>query len=118
MSMPIVLSNSQMSVTVLPEAIASPHKVYAHVENDLFMFPRIANYLFKCTFIFFWLCHLTISFLFCFCLQMDTLISQGSKSYYACVGESTHAYQSPSKDLSAINNRLNAGYVHFPDEYS
>nr|GMD72812.1 retinoblastoma-related protein 1 isoform X1 [Ipomoea batatas] len=41
--------------------------------------------------------------------KMDTLISQGSKSYYACVGESTHAYQSPSKDLSAINNRLNAG---------
>lgn len=41
------------------------------------------------------------------CLQMDALISHSSKSYYACVGESTHAYQSPSKDLSAINNRLN-----------
>lgn len=40
-------------------------------------------------------------------IQMDALISHGSKSYYACVGESTHAYQSPSKDLTAINNRLN-----------
>ncbi|XP_076892687.1 retinoblastoma-related protein-like [Bidens hawaiensis] len=39
--------------------------------------------------------------------KMDALISHGSKSYYACVGESTHAYQSPSKDLTAINNRLN-----------
>ncbi|KAL7197215.1 hypothetical protein ACSBR1_037102 [Camellia fascicularis] len=39
--------------------------------------------------------------------KMDALISNGSKSYYACVGESTHAYQSPSKDLTAINNRLN-----------
>jgi hypothetical protein len=39
--------------------------------------------------------------------QMDALISHSSKSYYACVGESTHAYQSPSKDLTAINNRLN-----------
>jgi retinoblastoma-like protein 1 len=38
---------------------------------------------------------------------MDALISHSTKSYYACVGESTHAYQSPSKDLSAINNRLN-----------
>lgn len=44
------------------------------------------------------------------CLQMDALISHSSKSYYACVGESTHAYQSPSKDLTAINNRLN-GYA-------
>jgi len=43
-------------------------------------------------------------------MQMDALISHSSKSYYACVGESTHAYQSPSKDLSAINNRLN-GYA-------
>ena len=41
--------------------------------------------------------------------QMEALISHSSKSYYACVGESTHAYQSPSKDLTAINNRLN-GY--------
>ncbi|KAK6920509.1 Retinoblastoma-associated protein, A-box [Dillenia turbinata] len=40
--------------------------------------------------------------------KMDALISSGSKSYYACVGESTHAYQSPSKDLTAINNRLNS----------
>ncbi|CAN8259637.1 unnamed protein product [Cochlearia groenlandica] len=39
--------------------------------------------------------------------KMDALISHSSKSYYACVGESTHAYQSPSKDLSAINNHLN-----------
>lgn len=44
------------------------------------------------------------------CAQMDALISHSSKSYYACVGESTHAYQSPSKDLTAINNRLN-GYA-------
>ena len=44
------------------------------------------------------------------CLQKDALISHSSKSYYACVGESTHAYQSPSKDLTAINNRLN-GYA-------
>ncbi|VFQ67508.1 unnamed protein product [Cuscuta campestris] len=39
--------------------------------------------------------------------KMDALISHSSKSYYACVGESTHAYQSPSKDLTAINNHLN-----------
>ncbi|KAI8539083.1 hypothetical protein RHMOL_Rhmol09G0153500 [Rhododendron molle] len=43
-----------------------------------------------------------------------------SKSYYACVGESTHAYQSPSKDLTAINNRLNGnrklrGTLNFDD---
>lgn len=45
---------------------------------------------------------------FCFHgFQMDALNSHSSKSYYACVGESTHAYQSPSKDLTAINNRLN-----------
>uniref|UniRef100_A0A1D1ZL71 Retinoblastoma-related protein n=2 Tax=Anthurium amnicola TaxID=1678845 RepID=A0A1D1ZL71_9ARAE len=41
--------------------------------------------------------------------KMDALLSPSSKSYYACVGESTHAYQSPSKDLTAINNRLNCG---------
>ena len=41
---------------------------------------------------------------------MDALISNSSKSYYACVGESTHAYQRPSKDLTAINNLLN-GYT-------
>nr|CAD1839013.1 unnamed protein product [Ananas comosus var. bracteatus] len=40
---------------------------------------------------------------------MDSLLSPSSKSYYACVGESTHAFQSPSKDLTAINNRLNCG---------
>ncbi|CAI0421561.1 unnamed protein product [Linum tenue] len=39
--------------------------------------------------------------------KMDALISHTSKSFYACVGESTHAYQSPSKDLAAINNKLN-----------
>ncbi|XP_044512359.1 retinoblastoma-related protein-like isoform X2 [Mangifera indica] len=39
--------------------------------------------------------------------KKDALISHSSKSYYACVGESTRAYQSPSKDLSDINNRLN-----------
>ncbi|XP_020254515.1 retinoblastoma-related protein-like isoform X2 [Asparagus officinalis] len=41
--------------------------------------------------------------------KKDALLSPSSKSYYACVGESTHAYQSPSKDLTAINNRLNCG---------
>ncbi|KAL9251745.1 Retinoblastoma-related protein [Drosera capensis] len=40
--------------------------------------------------------------------KMDALIWHSPKSYYACVGESTHAYQSPSKDLSAINDRLNS----------
>ncbi|CAM6127960.1 unnamed protein product [Calypogeia fissa] len=39
--------------------------------------------------------------------KMDTLLSPHTRSLYACVGESTHAYQSPSKDLTAINNRLN-----------
>ncbi|XP_015894766.1 retinoblastoma-related protein isoform X1 [Ziziphus jujuba] len=52
--------------------------------------------------------------------KMDALISNTSKSYYACVGESTHAYQSPSKDLTAINNRLNGtrklrGTLNFDD---
>ncbi|KAF7824755.1 Retinoblastoma-related protein 1 [Senna tora] len=52
--------------------------------------------------------------------KMDALISQNSKSYYACVGESTNAYQSPSKDLTAINNRLNStrkvrGTLNFDD---
>ncbi|KAL9298301.1 hypothetical protein ACSQ67_024197 [Phaseolus vulgaris] len=52
--------------------------------------------------------------------KMDALISHSSKSYYACVGESTHAYQSPSKDLTAINNRLNGnrkvrGPLNFDD---
>ncbi|KAJ4898165.1 Retinoblastoma-related protein 1 [Raphanus sativus] len=39
--------------------------------------------------------------------KMDALILHSAKSSYACVGESTRAYQSPSKDLTAINNRLN-----------
>ncbi|CAO2833862.1 unnamed protein product [Amaranthus hypochondriacus] len=43
--------------------------------------------------------------------KMDVLITNSSKSYYACVGESTHAYQSPSKDLTAINDRLNRHMV-------
>ncbi|KAK3228768.1 hypothetical protein Dsin_000649 [Dipteronia sinensis] len=51
--------------------------------------------------------------------KMDALISHSSKSYYACVGESTHAYQSPSKDLTDINNRLNGrkirGMLKFDD---
>nr|QYW07156.1 retinoblastoma-related protein 1 [Dimocarpus longan] len=52
--------------------------------------------------------------------KMDALISHSSKSYYACVGESTHAYQSPSKDLTDINNRLNGtrkirGVLNFDD---
>ncbi|RZC59567.1 hypothetical protein C5167_006865 [Papaver somniferum] len=44
--------------------------------------------------------------------KMDALITHSSRSYYACVGESTHAYQSPSKDLTAINNRLNGKKVN------
>lgn len=52
--------------------------------------------------------------------KMDVLVSNGSKSFYACVGESTHAYQSPSKDLTAINTRLNGnrkvrGTLNFDD---
>ncbi|RZC59504.1 hypothetical protein C5167_006801 [Papaver somniferum] len=39
--------------------------------------------------------------------KVDALITLPSKSYYACVGESTRAYQNPSKDLTAINNHLN-----------
>jgi retinoblastoma-like protein 1 len=42
-----------------------------------------------------------------FTLQKDALLSPSSRSFYACIGESTHAYQSPSTDLAAINNRLN-----------
>ncbi|KAJ7517798.1 hypothetical protein O6H91_21G040500 [Diphasiastrum complanatum] len=40
--------------------------------------------------------------------KMESLMSPQSRHLYACVGESTHAYQSPSKDLAAINNRLNS----------
>ncbi|XP_015698098.1 retinoblastoma-related protein 2 isoform X2 [Oryza brachyantha] len=39
--------------------------------------------------------------------KMDVLLSPSSRSFYACIGESTQAFQSPSKDLAAINNRLN-----------
>ncbi|KAH9686202.1 retinoblastoma-related protein 1 [Citrus sinensis] len=51
--------------------------------------------------------------------EMDALISHSSKSYYACVGESTHAY-SPFKDLTDINHRLNSnrrvrGALNFDD---
>lgn len=42
--------------------------------------------------------------------KMESLNSPHSKSFYACVGESTHAFQSPSKDLTAINNHLNKTY--------
>ncbi|KAK8574505.1 hypothetical protein V6N13_034227 [Hibiscus sabdariffa] len=52
--------------------------------------------------------------------KMDALISHSSRSYYACVGESTRAFQSPSKDLTAINNHLNGsrkirGALNFDD---
>ncbi|KAI4339113.1 hypothetical protein MLD38_024085 [Melastoma candidum] len=43
-------------------------------------------------------------------VYMDALISHSSRSYYACVGESTNAYQSPSKDLAAINDRINGNH--------
>lgn len=39
--------------------------------------------------------------------KVDSIMSPHTRSLYACVGESTQAYQSPSKDLTAINNRLN-----------
>lgn len=38
--------------------------------------------------------------------KKEALISTGAKSYYAYFGESTRAYQSPSKDLTTINNCL------------
>ncbi|XWS65452.1 hypothetical protein CRYUN_Cryun05aG0113800 [Craigia yunnanensis] len=52
--------------------------------------------------------------------KMDALISHSTRSYYACVGESTRAFQSPSKDLTAINNHLNGtrkirGALNFDD---
>ncbi|EPS65821.1 hypothetical protein M569_08956, partial [Genlisea aurea] len=52
--------------------------------------------------------------------KMDALISHSSKSFYACVGESTRAYQSPSKDLTVINHHLNGtrklrGALNFDD---
>ncbi|KAF6134022.1 hypothetical protein GIB67_038313 [Kingdonia uniflora] len=43
--------------------------------------------------------------------KMDALTLHSSKSYYACVGESTRAYQSPSKDLKEINTRLSSKKV-------
>lgn len=41
-------------------------------------------------------------------MKMEFIMSPHTRSLYACVGESTHEYQSPSKDLSAINSRLNS----------
>lgn len=39
--------------------------------------------------------------------KKDALNSHLGKSYYAYFGESTSAYQCPSKDLDAINKRIN-----------
>ncbi|KAG8089914.1 hypothetical protein GUJ93_ZPchr0011g27799 [Zizania palustris] len=39
--------------------------------------------------------------------KMDALLPPSSRSFYACIGESTQSFQSPSKDLAAINSRLN-----------
>ncbi|KAJ0587781.1 putative transcription repressor RB family [Helianthus annuus] len=41
--------------------------------------------------------------------KMDALISHGSESscYAQCVGDTTHEYQSPLMDLTAIDSRLN-----------
>jgi len=36
--------------------------------------------------------------------KMETLSSHHAKSLYDCVGESIHAYQRSSKDLTTINN--------------
>ncbi|KAL2610328.1 hypothetical protein R1flu_028901 [Riccia fluitans] len=49
--------------------------------------------------------------------KVEAIMSPHTRSLYACVGESTHAYQSPSKDLSAINHRLNTrrGRLEFAD---
>ncbi|XP_057866416.2 retinoblastoma-related protein isoform X2 [Cryptomeria japonica] len=43
--------------------------------------------------------------------KRERLSLSHSNSLYAFVGESTHAYQSPSKDLMAINNRMNSSRV-------
>lgn len=51
--------------------------------------------------------------------KMESLRSPHSRSLYACVGESTHAYQSPSKDLTDINKRVNSrrlGRLDFSDK--
>ncbi|KAH9571413.1 hypothetical protein CY35_02G093600 [Sphagnum magellanicum] len=39
-------------------------------------------------------------------IKVDTMMSPHTRSLYACVGESAFAYESPSKGLTAINNRL------------
>lgn len=39
--------------------------------------------------------------------KIEPLRPPSSRSLYACVGESTQAFQSPSKDLAEINNRVN-----------
>ncbi|KAH7293871.1 hypothetical protein KP509_28G046300 [Ceratopteris richardii] len=43
--------------------------------------------------------------------KIEPLRAPSSRSLYACVGESTHAYESPSKDLSKINNRVNGRHL-------
>lgn len=43
--------------------------------------------------------------------KIEPLRAPSSRSLYACVGESTHAYQSPSKDLAEINNRVNNRHI-------
>lgn len=47
--------------------------------------------------------------------KVDKFASPRTRSLYACVGESTKEYQSPSKDLTAINNRLNKRFVAHGD---
>ncbi|KAF2286542.1 hypothetical protein GH714_017592 [Hevea brasiliensis] len=54
------------------------------------------------------------------CLQRKFLQHIMSQKAIMLVGESTHAYQSPSKDLTSINNRLNSnrkirGTLNFDD---
>ncbi|KAH7422326.1 hypothetical protein KP509_12G003800 [Ceratopteris richardii] len=51
-------------------------------------------------------------------LKTSRVLSPHSRRLYACIGESTHAYQSPSKDLTDINRRLNGrrpGRLDFSD---
>ncbi|XP_024397296.1 retinoblastoma-related protein-like isoform X2 [Physcomitrium patens] len=47
--------------------------------------------------------------------KVDKLMSPRTRTLYACVGESTRDYQSPSKDLTAINNRLNKRFIAHGD---
>ncbi|MCO5579860.1 hypothetical protein L7F22_033722 [Adiantum nelumboides] len=51
-------------------------------------------------------------------LKTSRVLSPHSRRLYACVGESTHAFQSPSKDLREINRKLNGrlqGRLDFSD---